>query len=130
MSTATSYPPTIRVPGRPRGKRLRTRRPTANHASAAHERGAEAALEAGAAAVPARGSSTQEFSEGWILFVGALVALAATREALRRIGAHPFLARAKAPSRTDVAVAGLLLKHGLERAGSWALRAPLRTGRS
>ena len=64
------------------------------------------------------------------MVTGALVAVFAIREGLRRISQQPVVLHAKAPYMLDVVAALFVAKEGLHRLGSWALRAPANTARS
>ncbi len=64
------------------------------------------------------------------MFVGALVAAAALREGLRRMGQSPIVTQAKSASRADKIAALFLFREGLYRLGSWALGRPRRDARA
>lgn len=64
-------------------------------------------------------------SEGWLIFVGALVVLAVIREGVRRAREHPIHV-----TRSDSAAAALLAREGLRQIGSAALGTGARSARS
>src|SRR5205807_8014065 len=62
-------------------------------------------------------------SGGWTVFVGTVIALAAVREAGRRLADNPVAARAKGASREDAFFALALVLRILRRVGAWVLGA-------
>jgi hypothetical protein len=72
----------------------------------------------------AAATERKELSEGWVLFVGGLVALLAAREGSRRLSRTRVAIGARSASGVDAVSALFLLKEGLHRLGTWALKAP------